>query len=117
MATPARLLETIQKKVSASSPDFDIEASAGWARGTYTKLLSGRIKLRVHHLGSLCNALGIPFLSLYLEAYGHEDGLDRLTDLFVRLMGPELERLSSANGSFPNPSSLSKKFQQLRVEE
>lgn len=117
MAKPVKLLDTIKQKVQATSPEFDIEARAGWARGTYTKLMSGKIRLRVHHLESLCKALRISVLSLFLDAYGNEDGIDRLTDLFIRLMRPEFERLLRAAGSLPTPSGMSESFQQLQVEE
>ncbi len=117
MATPVKLFEAIERQVKGSSPHIDIETRAGLARGTYTKLMSGKIKLRVHHLESLCKALRISVLSLFLDAYGNEDGIDRLTDLFIRLMRPEFERLLRAAGSLPTPSSMSESLQQLHVEE
>ncbi len=117
MATPVKLLEAIERQVKASSPDMDIEASAGFARGTYTKLRNGKIKLRMHQLESLCQALRISVVSLFLDAYGVEGGVARVTDLFIRLMRPEFEHRLRADGSLPNPEGISKRFQQLTVEE
>ncbi len=96
---------------------LDIEASAGFARGTYTKLMSGKVKLRVHHLESLSKALCISLTSLFWDAYGSEDGGTRLADLFSRLLSPEIERFLRPNGSFPTPAALTKRFRQLHVEE
>ncbi len=117
MARPVRLLEAIERQITGSSPDMDIEASAGFARGTYTKLMSGKTKLRMHHLESLCRALQISVISLFMDAYGKDQGVARLTDLLIRLMRPEFERLLRADGDFPTPEGMSKSFQQLQVEE
>ncbi len=117
MAKPVKLLETIARRVERSPMDLDIERSAGFARGTYTKLLRGTTKLRLHHVEGLRKALGISVLDLFWEAYGREDGETRLADLFIRLLRPEIECLLRPNGSLSAPESLTQRFLQIQVEE
>lgn len=117
MPGPVKLLATLERHLAAAHSHDDLDQAVGLARGTLARLRRGTTKLRVHHVQSLGEVFGLTIIDLFWEAYGRDEGSERLTELFIRLLRPEIERLLSRSTPISSPDVLQRRFSQLPVEE